>query len=225
MSDFELNAKSREDKGKGASRRLRRIAGEVPAIVYGGKKDPENISVTHKDLAHSLENEAFYSHIVKLNVDGKAQNVILKDVQRHPSKPTILHADFLRVDKNQKITVRVPLHFINEDQCFGVKMEGGVITHNITELEIICLPADLPEYISVDMTDLKMDEIIHISDIVLPEGVESVALTHGEELDLSVAAIHKPRAAIEEEPVEEPGEVEVKGQESDEDEDEDEDKK
>jgi len=222
MSDFELNAKSRQDKGKGASRRLRRIADEVPAIIYGGKKDPESITLTHKDLAHSLENEAFYSHIVTLVVDGKAQDVIIKDVQRHPSKPTLLHADFLRVDKKQKITVKAPLHFINEEQCHGVKMEGGVITHNMTELEIICLPANLPEYIAIDMTDVKMDDILHISDIVLPEGVESVALSHGEEQDQAVAAIHKPRAAIEEEPVVEADDAAEEKGAKDEDEDEDE---
>ncbi len=203
MSDFELNAKIREDKGKGASRRLRRLAHEVPAIIYGGKKDPVMISLSHKDFAHSLSNEAFYSHIVTLNVEGKSEDVILKDVQRHPHKPFITHADFYRIDKNQKLTVKAPLHFINEDQCYGVKMEGGVITHSITELEISCLPADLPEYIAIDMTDLKMDEILHISDIKLPEGVESVALSHGDDHDLPVAAIHMPRAALEEEePVE-----------------------
>ena len=124
--------------------------------------------------------------------------MIIKDLQRHPHKPFINHVDFFRVDKNQKLTVNVPLHFINEDKCHGVKMEGGVATHMMTELEISCLPANLPEYIAVDMTNLKMDEIIHISDIELPEGVESVALSHGEDHDLPVAAIHMPRAAIEE---------------------------
>lgn len=203
MSDFELNAKVREDMGKGASRRLRRLADEVPAIIYGGKKDPQNISLLHKDLAHALENEAFYSHVIAINVDGKNEDVIIKDLQRHPAKARILHADFLRVDKNQKLTVRAPLHFINEDTCVGVKMEGGVISHSMTELEISCLPADLPEYIEVDMAEVGMDQIVHISDIKLPEGVESVALSHGEDHDLPVAAIHKPKAvATEDEPVE-----------------------
>ena len=145
MTDFELTASSREDKGKGASRRLRRLAGQVPAIIYGGKKDPESISMLHKDISHSLANEAFYSHIITLNVEGKSQDVILKDVQRHPAKPVILHVDFQRVSKNQKLTVRAPLHFINEDTAIGVKSQGGQITHNMTDLEISCLPADLPE--------------------------------------------------------------------------------
>lgn len=223
MSDFELVAKSREDKGKGASRRLRRIAHEVPGIVYGGKKEPEMISLPHKELDQALSNEAFYSHIVKLKIDGKEQDVIIKDLQRHPHKPFINHVDFFRVDKNQKLTVNVPLHFINEDKCHGVKMEGGVATHMMTELEISCLPANLPEYLAVDMTNLKMDEILHISDIELPEGVESVALSHGEDHDLPVAAIHMPRAAIEEEPTEEAAEKdEEKDSDSDDSEDEDE---
>ncbi len=201
MSDFELNARSREDAGKGASRRLRRLADEVPAIVYGGTKEAEKISLRHRDLAHAMETESFYSRVINLNIDGMGQDVVLKDIQRHPAKAIILHADFLRVDKDRKLNVRAPLHFINEDTCVGVKMQGGVITHSITELEISCLPADLPEYIDVDMADVTLDQILHISDIELPEGVESVALSYGEGHDLPVAAIHMPRAVVEEGPV------------------------
>lgn len=199
MSDFTLNATSREDLGKGASRRLRRLADQVPAVIYGGKKDAQSISLLHKDLAHALENEAFYSHIIELAVDGNTESVILKDLQRHPAKAIILHADFMRVNKNQKLTIKAPLHFINEDTCVGVKMQGGAITHNMTELEISCLPADLPEFIEVDMAEVEVDQIVHISDIKLPEGVESVALSHGADHDLSVAAIHVPKAVVVEE--------------------------
>lgn len=195
MSDFSLNASSRDDLGKGASRRLRRLAEQVPAIVYGGKKEPQNISLLHKDLAHALENEAFYSHIIELAVDGKSESVILKDLQRHPAKSIILHADFMRVSKTQKLTIRVPIHFINEEACTGVKMQGGVVTHSMTELEVSCLPADLPEFIEVDMAEVEVDQVVHISDIKLPEGVESVALSHGEEHDQPIAAIHIPKAA------------------------------
>lgn len=203
MSDNTLNATSRDDLGKGASRRLRRLAEQVPAVIYGGKKDAKSISILHKDFAHALESEAFYSQIVELSVDGEAESVILKDVQRHPAKPIILHADFFRVDKTQKLTIRAPLHFINEETCVGVKMQGGVVTHNITELEISCLPADLPEYIEVDMAEMEVDQIVHISDIKLPEGVESVALASDQ--DLTVAAIHVPKAApIEDEAPEAP---------------------
>jgi len=193
--DFSLNAKTREDQGKGASRRLRRHAVTlVPAIVYGGKNAPQNITLEHKDLVKALDNEAFYTHIIALNVDGKKQDVLIKDVQRHPAKPLIMHMDFLRIDKTQKITLRVPLHFINQDTCAGVKTGGGIISHNMSELEIRCLPADLPEYITVDMTNVQLGQIVHISDLKLPKGVESVQLSHGASHNLSVAAVHAPKA-------------------------------
>lgn len=208
-NDFQLNAKVREDLGKGASRRLRRQSAEVPAIIYGGKKKPENISILEKELAHALENEAFYSHIVTLNVEGKNQDVILKDLQRHPAKPRILHADFMRIDKTQKLQTKVPLHFINEDTSIGVKQQGGLISHNMTELEIQCLPGDLPEFIEVDLANLEMGHSFHISDITLPKGVESVALSHGEDHDLPVATVIKPRGLVEEAPAEESEEKEA----------------
>ena len=194
-TDFTLHAKGREDTGKGASRRLRRLAAEIPAIVYGGKTAPAKISMNHKDVAKALENEAFYSHIIALEIDGKSQDVILKDVQRHPAKNLILHMDFLRVSKNTALQTRAPLHFINEDICAGVKLGGGIIAHSMTELDITCLPADLPEYIEVDMTDVELGQTLHISDITLPKGVESVALSHGPDHDLPVATINKPKAA------------------------------
>src|SRR5690606_36912700 len=128
MVDFSLNAKGRDDTGKGASRRLRRLADQVPAIIYGGASAPQMISVPHKDIAHALENEAFYSHIIKLDVDGKGQDVILKDVQRHPAKARILHLDFLRVAKDQKLTTKVPLHIVNGDIAKGVKLSGGIVS-------------------------------------------------------------------------------------------------
>lgn len=193
MTDFVLNARTRTDMGKGASRRLRRLAAEVPAIIYGGDADPQPIALVHHELAHALENEAFYSHIIALQVDGKAQDVILKDLQRHPARPVILHADFLRVDRTHKLTTRVPLHFLNEDTCIGVRQQGGVIQHNLADLEIQCLPADLPEYIEVDMAGIEVGQILHISDLRLPAGVESVALVHGADHDLPVVAVNKPK--------------------------------
>lgn len=194
MVDFVLNAKSRSEAGKGASRRLRRLAGEVPAIVYGGEKEPEKISLGQNELSHALDNEAFYSHILTLNVGSDSQEVILKDVQRHPAKAVILHVDFLRVSKTQKLTTRVPLHFINEESCVGVKIEGGLISHSMTDLEIQCLPADLPEYIEVDMAEMTIGQILHISDLQLPSGVESVALSHGDDHDLPVATVNKKKS-------------------------------
>lgn len=193
MTDFVLNARTRTDLGKGASRRLRRLAEEVPAIVYGDGGEPEAITLSHRELARALESEAFYSHIISLRIDDKPRDVILKDVQRHPARPIILHADFLRVSKTHRLTTRVPLHFINEDRCEAVKQQGGVVQHNLVDLEIQCLPGDLPEYIAVDMSTVAIGQILHISDLVLPAGVESVALAHGADHDLPVVAIHRPK--------------------------------
>ena len=196
-TDFTIHAKGREDTGKGASRRLRRLAGEVPAIVYGGKKAPAQISLSQKDITKALENEAFYSHIISLEVDGKTEDVIIKDLQRHPAKAYVMHMDFFRVSKTTKLQTRAPLHFINEEECVGVKLGGGLIAHSMTDLEISCLPKDLPEYIEVDMAEVELGDTVHISDIKLPKGVESVALSHGEDHDLPVAAVNKPKAVEE----------------------------
>ncbi len=195
--EFTLTATVRQDVGKGASRRQRRLTGEVPAIIYGGSAKPEMIGIAHNKLAKALENEAFYSHIITLDVAGKTQDVILKDLQRHPAREDILHADFMRVSKTKKLTTRVPLHFINEETSMGVKTQGGIIAHLVTEIEIQCLPKDLPEYIEVDMAAVEVGENLHLSDLKLPKGVESTALSHGEEHDLSVAAINKPKSAEE----------------------------
>ena len=197
-TDFTLHAKGREVSGKGASRRLRRLAGEIPAIVYGAKKDPQSLTLIHKDVLKALENEAYYSHIISLDVDGKSQDVVLKDVQRHPAKTAILHLDFLRINKTTALTIRVPLHFINEDNCVGVKQEGGIISHTMSELEVQCLPKDLPEFIEVDVSELALGSTLHISDIKLPKGVESVALSHGSDHDLPVAAVNKAKSGSSE---------------------------
>ena len=192
-TDFTIHAKGREDTGKGASRRLRRLAGEVPAIVYGGKKAPAQISLSQKDITKALENEAFYSHIISLEVDGKSEDVIIKDLQRHPAKAYVMHMDFFRVSKTTKLQTRAPLHFINEEGCVGVKLGGGLIARSMTDIEISCLPKDLPEYIEVDMAEVELGGTVHLSDIKLPKGVESVALSHGDDHDLPVAAVNKPK--------------------------------
>ncbi|WP_341939447.1 50S ribosomal protein L25/general stress protein Ctc [Marinimicrobium sp. C2-29] len=191
--DFILKAESRDALGKGASRRLRRLEGKVPAIVYGGKKKPTSIMVSQKELTKHLESEAFFSHIIELNIDGKSENVILKDLQRHPARGFTQHADFQRVSKTTKLHTSVPIHFLNEENCKGVKLQGGKIVHNMVQLEITCLPADLPEYIELDLTDLELGDSLHISDLTLPKGVESVALSHGEDHDQPVASVNKPR--------------------------------
>ncbi|MDE1463052.1 50S ribosomal protein L25/general stress protein Ctc [Spartinivicinus poritis] len=197
-NEFTLVVEKRSDIGKGASRRLRREAGKTPAVIYGAEKAPESITILQKDILKALENEAFYSHILTLDVAGEKQEVILKDLQRHPSKDVILHADFLRVTADHKLTTHVPLHFINEDKCAGVK-KGGAITHNTIEVEVRCLPADLPEFIEVDMTDVDLGQILHLSDIKLPKGVELVELAHGENHDLAIANVHTTRGGADEE--------------------------
>ena len=194
-TNFVINARSREDTGKGASRRLRRQSGEVPAIIYGGKKHAEKISILHKDITKALESEAVYSSIISLSIDGKAEDTIIKDIQRHPAKQVILHLDFLRVSKTTKLQTRVPLNFLNEDICIGVKMGGGLIAHTMTDIEVSCLPKDLPESIDIDMEQIDIGQIVHLSDIKMPSGVESVSLNQGEEYDLTVATVNKQKAA------------------------------
>lgn len=209
--NFILEAEPRTDLGKGASRRLRRT-GMVPAIIYGAGKEPTSIMFEHNTLMHHLENEAFFSHILTVKLGGKEESAILKDVQRHPSKPVINHIDLQRVSAKEKIRVNVPVHFVNEDQASGVK-EGGLVTHTVTELEVICLPKDLPEFIEADLSGLAMDGIYHMTDIKLPKGVELVALTHGADHDQPVASIHMPRGAKDaEEGAEEEGTTEEGGE-------------
>ena len=199
MVDFTLNAKARTDLGKGASRRLRRNADLVPAIVYGGDKAPQNVALEARELKKALENEVFYSHVISLSIDGKKEDVLLKALQRHPAKPMIMHADFLRVVAGHEVTVHVPLHFVNEDSCAGVK-KGGIISHTMTEVEVHCLPKDLPEFIEVDMAAVELDQIIHLTDLKLPKGVAITALAQGTDHDLPVANVHAARVAAADAP-------------------------
>lgn len=193
--EFVIEAFPRGDQGRGASRRLRREERKIPAIVYGGNKEATPISIWHNELKKALENEAFFSHVLTIELDGKKESVILKDLQRHPYKPLLTHADFLRVDKDHEIHVNVPLHFLNEDSAPAIKLQGGVANHQITEVEVICLPQNLPEFIEVDMAEVDMDKVVHLSDLKLPKGVRVAALLQGEDHDLPVVAIHKPRGA------------------------------
>lgn len=207
MNQYSLDVRSRVRTGTAASRRLRKDAGEVPGTIYGGNAGPRHIAIEHRVLAHELQKEAFYSQVIQLSVDGKTEEVVLKALQRHPVKKQILHADFMRIDRSQPIQVSVPLHFLNEESAVGVKQQGGTISHTMTAIEISCLPADLPEYIEVDMQDVEEGQILHISDLSLPDGVTSVALSH--DSDLPVASIHIARAEPEpeeEEPTGEDGE-------------------
>ncbi|HHQ69597.1 MAG TPA: 50S ribosomal protein L25/general stress protein Ctc [Halothiobacillaceae bacterium] len=189
---FTIEASARDDLGKGASRRLRR-QGYIPAIVYGGKKAPQPLTINHNELLKHLDHEAFFSHVLDLVVDGKKETVILRDLHRHPFKTTVvMHADFQRVSAHEKLRMNVPLHFENRTACKGVK-SGGIINVIYNELEIECAASDLPEYIEVDLIDLDINESVHMSEIKLPKGVSIPALAHGDDYDSAVVAILPPQ--------------------------------
>ena len=196
MEQFEIVAAARDAKGKGASRRLRRT-GYIPGILYGAGIDPVNIQLEHNDVIKHTDVEAFYSHILTLKLPSGAERVVLKDLQRHPYKPQVMHMDFLRVNESEQLAMRIPLHFLNEEACVGVKTGGGVISHLMTELEILCLPRDLPEYIEIDLVALELGESLHLSDISVPEGVEIAALTHGGDPAQPVVSVQLPRVEAE----------------------------
>jgi large subunit ribosomal protein L25 len=196
MSIFELDAESRSDMGKGASRRLRRD-GKVPAIMYGGNDEPRSISLVHSELIKRLGHEAFYSHILTVNVDGKPNKAILRDMQRHPAKPLITHMDFQRVDESKPIRVHVPLHFLGADVAPGVKTGGGMVSHDMIEVELEVLPKHLPEFIEVDISNMEIGDSLHLTDLKLPETGSLVELARGEGHDQTVVSIHAPRGGGE----------------------------
>ena len=193
--EFLIEAFPRDDQGKGASRRLRREERKIPAIIYGGGKEATPVAIWHNELKKALENEAFFSHVLTIDLGGKKESVILKDLQRHPYKLLLTHADFLRVDKDHEIHVNVPVHFLNEETAPAVKLHGGIVSHHITEVEVVCLPQNLPEYIELDLNAIDMDQVIHLSDLQLPKDVRIAALEQGEDHDQPVASVHKPRGA------------------------------
>lgn len=188
MSTFTIIAETRTDLGKGASRRLRRLAGLVPAVVYGGEQQPVSLSILHKDLIKATQSEAFFASVVDLSIDGKVQKVIVKDLQRHPAKQQILHVDFLRAGKGTILSLSVPLHFTHEDSNDAVK-QGGRITHLMTQVDITSDASHLPEFLEVNMQTVELGQIVHMSDIILPEGVEIPALQQGEDHNQPVATI------------------------------------
>jgi len=190
---FEINAELRSDSGKGASRRLR-LQGKLPAIVYGGGKDPVSLMLDQNEMGLHLQHEAFYSHLLTLKIDGKKQKAIMRDIQRHPAKDMIMHIDFLRVSATETINMHVPLHFLNADIAIGVKQQGGVVSHLMSDVEISCKANALPEYIEVDLTDLEAGSAIHMSEIKMPAGIKLAGLAHG---DQAVVNIHMPRGISE----------------------------
>jgi len=197
MAKIEVNAMPRSLQGTGASRRLRGEA-KVPGILYGGEQPAQNIELDHNSLFHQLKQEAFHASILSMNLDGKKDRVLLRDVQMHPWKQMILHVDFQRVSANKKIHMKVPLHFINADLAPGVKTGGGIVSHVMNEIDITCLPDALPEFIEVDLQTLELGTSVHLGDLKIPEGVESVQLVRGD--DAVVATVQVPRVIAEPEP-------------------------
>lgn len=215
MTDqFELIARVRARSGTNLVRRLRR-EGDVPAVLYGGDKESVHIAINHDVLFHSLEKEAFHSAIIIINTDGNKEQAILRDVQRHPHKINILHADFQRIDENKVLTMPLPIHFTGAQDCIGVKNSGGIISHLINNVEISCLPSNLPESIELDIANLDLNESLHLSDIKLPEGVSITTLMHDEnnEHDYAVVSVLAPRieVEVEEEEIETDG-LEIDGE-------------
>ena len=211
-----LNARIRTQKGKAASRRMRRLENSVPAIVYGGSGEPLMLSLSGNELVKISKEETFYSQILDLNIDGKAEKAVVRDIQRDPANGRMQHLDFLRIVADQAITVNVPLHFLNEESCVGVKMEGGAFTRNLVEVEISCLPENLPQSIEVDMAEVHTGSSIHLSDLPLPEGVSIVALSYGEDRDIPVASVVTRRGGSDLEEEQLSAESEDAGTESDE---------
>ncbi len=204
--DFDLIAELREDQGKGASRRLRH-QGKVPAIIYGAGRPPRSLQFDQNKVLQQLDNESFYSSVLNIKVGDKSQAAILKDLQRHPAKPIIMHMDFQRIVDDVEIRMNVPLHFIGEDIAPGVKQGGGNVSRLMNDVEVSCLPKFLPEYLEVDISELELDAMLHLSDIKLPEGVEIPGLEQGEETDQAIVSIHVIKAAPVEEDVEEGAEA------------------
>ncbi len=196
--DFTLSAEVRSDYGKGASRRLRKT-NKFPGIIYGGGGNPTPITLDHNEVLNHFQHEAFFSHILTLKIDGSEEQAIIKDIQRHPYKQIVMHMDFQRVLMNEAISVRVPLHYLNEEACFGVKTEGGAINKIENDIGVSCLPGDLPEYIEVDLIDLKLGETLHLSDVKLPSGITATDYVEGDDdHDRAIVAVFQPRAAAEE---------------------------
>lgn len=214
MANLVLTAQLRDDKGKGASRRLRRT-GWVPGILYGAGKEPRSIALRDNELANALSNESFYSNIFTIKVGDVEQDCILKDLQRHPAREEAMHVDLMRIVAGQALKTTIQLHFIGEEQAPGVKTEGGAFSRNLVDVEITCLPKDLPEFIEVDVSGMHKDETLHLSDLVLPEGVQLVELMHGDDHDQPVISIRTARVSIEPEdeaPAVAEGEAEGEGE-------------
>jgi large subunit ribosomal protein L25 len=207
---LDLVAEFREDSGKGSSRRLRRN-GKVPAIIYGAGREPRALTFDHNALLRAVENESFFSSVLSVQVGENVRKSILKDIQVHPAKKQILHLDLQRIVEDEKIKMTVPFHFLGEDVAPGVKVGGGIVSHLRTEVEVSCFPGDLPEYLDVDVAELDLDQLLHLSDVTLPEGVELTDLVAEPPRDDAIVSIHVPRAAVEEDDLAAEGEDAAEG--------------
>ena len=203
---IQISASPRQEVGTAASRRLRRGADRVPGIIYGGDAEPQLLTLSVHELSRMMQNEAFHSQVLNVVVDGAAEQAVVRDLQRDPASDKVLHIDFLRIRADRAIQVPVPLHFLNEHDCAGVR-SGGNISHNLIEVEVSCLPADLPEFIEIDVAHLEMGEALHLSDLDAPDRVTIVALTYGEERNIPVVSVQAPRGGAED--LEEDGEEET----------------
>ncbi|MGV0005940.1 MAG: 50S ribosomal protein L25/general stress protein Ctc [Candidatus Porifericomitaceae bacterium WSBS_2022_MAG_OTU9] len=212
MKQFKISAQLRDFKGSASCNRKRK-QGVLPGVLYGANGDNMALSFSDNELSKLLEQEAFYSNILSLEVNGTEEKVVLKALQRHPSKPTLVHIDFLRIDENKAITMHVPLHFLHEDKCIGIRMQGGISSHIMNEVEVLCLPKDLPEYIEIDMQDMNVGDTVHMEDLKLPQNVELNSLRHGGDATQPVVSVYVPKVAQETEAIEAVTEEEAAGEE------------
>lgn len=195
-----LHAETRTEVGTAHSRRLRRDGERIPGVIYGSGKQTNQVTFLRKELAKLMQEENFFSHTITIHEGAEQEQVVLRDLQRHPAKGNVMHLDFLRISANRAVNVKIPLHFLNEDHCVGVKNQGGSIAHSITEVEISCLPDAIPDFIPVDTTNLDLRDAVHLSDLMLPEGVSIIALQHGTDADHDslVVSVRPPRGGADE---------------------------
>ena len=198
-ANLSMRVQRREAKGTSAARKLRHHESRIPGIVYGAGRPSACFSVESRILKKAMEQEAFFSQILELTVGRQKQKVVVRDLQRHPITDQVLHVDFMRISEDQLVQIAVPIHYLNEDRCEGVRIDGGIIARTLIEVEISCLPKNLPEYFEIDLEHLRVGNSIHLSDLSLPESVEIVALSHGAEHDTAVVSVQTPRGGVEEE--------------------------
>ena len=204
-----IEADVRDVSGGGTARRLRRVSDKVPAVVYGANEPTQKLMLDYRRVSHAMQEEAFYSQIMLLRIGDSSQRVVLRELQRNPQSERVIHLDFLRVREDRELQLSVPIHFENEESCVGVRNSGGLITRILTEIEVSCLPRDLPEYISIDLADLDLGDSIHLSDLSMPEGVTIVALAYGEGRDSPIVSVQIPRGVAEEDEIDAEGELDM----------------